>query len=135
MSKTCNALRLLGSFLVLLAALIAPAQAQQFNGTLRGVVQDSSGGVVPGAAVPIVLVARTRRSLTSDTHGPCVAEPETRHLSDRRLVAASRPPRIGKVKLDVQDIRSVNVELEVGATAETVTSPSRPPPSKRPAPR
>jgi hypothetical protein len=50
-SKTFTALRLLiGSLVLLLGALLAPTQAQQFNGTLRGVVQDSTGGVLPGAS-------------------------------------------------------------------------------------
>ena len=70
MSKTCNALRLLvSSLVVLLAALVAPAQAQQFTGTLRGVVQDSTGGVLPGAAVSVTEISTTP-SVRSSTCTP-----------------------------------------------------------------
>ena len=124
MSKTCNALRLLaGSFLVLLAALVAPAQAQQFNGTLRGVVQDSTGGVLPGAAISVVEVSTNdTRSLTSDARGSWVL-PNLKPGTYRIVVSLDgfKTAAIDNVKLDVQGIRDVEIKLEVGAAAETVT--------------
>lgn len=51
-----------GLTLMLLAALCLPLEAQQFSGTLRGIVLDSTGAIVQGAEVSIVEVA------TNDTH-------------------------------------------------------------------
>jgi hypothetical protein len=122
-SKTCNALRLLAGSLVVLAALIAPAQAQQFNGTLRGVVQDSTGGVVPGAAISVVEVSTNdTRNLTSDARGSWVL-PNLKPGTYRIVVSLDgfKTAAIDNVKLDVQGIRDVEIKLEVGAAAETVT--------------
>jgi hypothetical protein len=122
-SKTCNALRLLAGSLVVLVALIAPAQAQQFNGTLRGVVQDSTGGVVPGAAISVVEVSTNdTRNLTSDARGSWVL-PNLKPGTYRIVVSLDgfKTAAIDNVKLDVQGIRDVEIKLEVGAAAETVT--------------
>ncbi len=122
--RRVTALRLLaGSFLVLLAALVAPAQAQQFNGTLRGVVQDSTGGVLPGAAISVVEVSTNdTRSLTSDARGSWVL-PNLKPGTYRIVVSIDgfKTAAIDNVKLDVQGIRDVEIKLEVGAAAETVT--------------
>jgi hypothetical protein len=123
-SKTRHASRLLaGSLLVLLGVLSAPAQAQQFNGTLRGVVQDSTGGVLPGAAISVVEVSTNdTRSLTSDARGSWVL-PNLKPGTYRILVSLDgfKTAAIDNVKLDVQGIRDVETKLEVGAAAETVT--------------
>ncbi len=124
MSKTRNALRLLASTLVvLLAALVAPAQAQQFNGTLRGVVQDSTGGVLPGAEVSVIEVSTNdTRSLTSDARGSWVL-PNLKPGTYRIVVSLDgfKTAAMDNVKLDVQGVRDVEVSLETGAVAETVT--------------
>ena len=124
MSKTRYALRLLASTLiVLLAALVQPAQAQQFNGTLRGVVQDSTGGVLPGAQVSVTEVSTNdTRSLTSDERGSWVL-PNLKPGTYRIVVSLDgfKTAAMDNVKLDVQGVRDVEVSLETGAVAETVT--------------
>jgi hypothetical protein len=40
--------------MLLVVALDLPLEAQQFSGTLRGTVQDSTGAVVQGAEVSVV---------------------------------------------------------------------------------
>ena len=73
MSKTFSAWRLLCSLALLVMALPAPAAAQQFTGTLRGTVQDSTGAVLPGASVSIVDVATNdTRTVTTDERGAWV---------------------------------------------------------------
>ena len=124
MSKTRNALRLLaGSLVVLLVALAAPARAQQFNGTLRGVVQDSTGAVLPGAQVSVVETSTNdTRNLTSDARGSWVL-PNLKPGTYRIVVALDgfKTAAMDNVKLDVQGIRDVEISLEAGAVAETVT--------------
>ena len=110
MSKTRNALRLLaGSLVVLLVALAAPARAQQFNGTLRGVVQDSTGAVLPGAQVSVVETSTNdTRNLTSDARGSWVL-PNLKPGTYRIVVALDgfKTAAMDNVKLDVQGIRDV----------------------------
>ena len=123
MSKTSNALRLLAGGLVLLAALVAPVQAQQFSGTLRGVVQDSTGGVVPGAQVSVSDVSTNdTRTLTSDARGTWVL-PNLKPGTYRIVVTLDgfKTAALDNVKLDVQAVRDVEIKLEVGTAAETVT--------------
>ena len=65
-----NALKRPAGILVLLLGLVSAAQAQQFNGTLRGVVNDSTGAVLPGASVSVTDVATNdTRSVTTDAAG------------------------------------------------------------------
>src|SRR5688572_25707326 len=60
------------SSILSIAVFFAPASAlaQQFTGTLRGTVQDSSGAVLPAVNVTVTEVATNdSRELTSDTQG------------------------------------------------------------------
>ena len=108
--------------MVLLVTLAAPAGAQQFSGTLRGTVLDSTGGVLPGAEIAIV--NRDQR----DAHG---ARRQQRQL--HRSPTEAGPLRItvtkdgfktaaiDQVKVDVQQTRNVDMTLQVGQAAELVT--------------
>ena len=124
MSKTFTALRLLVcSVAIVLVGLAAPADAQQFNGTLRGTVQDSTGAVLPGAEVSIVEVATNdTRSLQCDARGSWVL-PNLKPGTYRIVVSLDgfKTAALDNVKLDVQGIRDIEIKLEVGAAAETVT--------------
>ena len=70
-NRSVVALRLVSlSMAFLLGGLLVPAHAQQFNGTLRGTVEDSTGGVLPGAQVSVIETGTNdTRSLTTDTEG------------------------------------------------------------------
>jgi hypothetical protein len=122
-SKTFTALRALTcSLAVLLVGLAAPARAQQFNGTLRGTIQDSTGAVLPGAAVSVVEISTNdTRSLTSDARGSFVL-PNLKPGTYRIVVSLDgfKTAALDQVKLDVQGIRDIEIKLEVGAAAETV---------------
>ena len=122
--NTSNVLRLLSLTLVLLlGGLRSPARAQQFNGTLRGTVQDSTGGVLPGAQVSVVEIATNdSRQLTTDAQGRWVL-PNLKPGTYRIVVTLDgfKTAALDQVKLDVGAIREVEVTLEVGAAAETVT--------------
>jgi hypothetical protein len=113
---------------VLIGGLLgAPLAGQQFSGTLRGTVQDSSGAVVPGADVQIVLVATNEKQVvTTDGDGAYVA-PNLKPGTYRITVAKSgfKSAAVADVKLDVQQSRSVNVTLELGQTTEVVTVTGR----------
>lgn len=70
-SQQSTALRVFSLTMVLLLGdLRSPALAQQFNGTLRGTVQDSTGAVLPGAAVSVIEIGTNdTRRLTTDEIG------------------------------------------------------------------
>jgi hypothetical protein len=119
-SKTFSALRVLvGSLVMALVALAAPVHAQQFNGTLRGTILDSTGAVLPGAEVSVVETSTNdSRSLQSDARGSWVL-PNLKPGTYRIVVSLDgfKTAALENVKLDVQGIRDVEIKLEVGAAA------------------
>ncbi len=101
----------------------AAALAQQFNGTLRGTVQDSSGAVLPAVTVTVVEVATNdSRELTSDAHGRWVL-PNLKPGTYRVSVAMDgfKTAVLDQVKVDIGAIREVVMSLDIGAAAETIT--------------
>ena len=123
-NRSAVALRLVWlSMAFLLGGLLVPAHAQQFNGTLRGTVEDSTGGVLPGAQVSVIETGTNdTRSLTTDTEGRWVL-PNLKPGTYRIVVSLDgfKTAALEQVKLDVQAIRAVPIVLEVGRAAETVT--------------
>lgn len=111
------------SMVFLLGGLLVPARAQRFNRTLRGTVEDSTGGVLPGAQVSVIETGTNdTRTLTTDTEGRWVL-PNLKPATYRIVVSLDgfKTAALEQVKLDVQAIRAVPVVLEVGRAAETVT--------------
>src|ERR1700733_12702540 len=55
--------------LLILSILLIPAVGQDFNATLRGTVQDASGGRISGATIEITSAEKgtTRKSITNTT--------------------------------------------------------------------
>ena len=109
--------------IVVLAGALAPVHAQQFNGTLRGVVQDSTGALVPDADVMIVSTATNEKySAKTDADGRYVV-PQLRPGFYKVTIAKAgfKTAAIDEVKLDVQQIRAIDVTLDVGQAAELVT--------------
>src|SRR5262245_39533990 len=122
-----NVPKLLAGLGLLLAGLLSSAEAQQFNGTLRGVVQDSTGAVLPGAEVVVTDVGTNdTRSATTDSRGSWVL-PNLKPGTYRVVVSMNgfKTSALDNVKLDVQGIRDVETQLEIGAAAETVTVSSQ----------
>jgi hypothetical protein len=97
--------------------------AQTEKATVRGTVTDSTGAVVPEAVITVTDSATNiDRKTTSDTNGnyevPDLAPGTYRVKADkvgfRGFVASS-------VLLDAGQVRRVDVPLQVGSTAETIT--------------
>src|SRR5215510_5367063 len=124
MSKLSPIIRLtLLNLLLLLGGFGLIAHAQQFTGTLQGMVQDSNGAVVAGAEVTITN-QNTNVTINMATGG------------NGHYIAPQLPPGVYKVtvkksgfktstiadiKIDVQQIRAADVTLDVGQTNETVS--------------
>src|ERR1700754_4992916 len=111
------------SIAILAAPASAPALAQQFNGTLRGTVQDSSGAVLPAVNVTVVEVSTNdSRDLTTDTQGRWVLpnlKPGIYRVS--AAMDGFKTAVLDQVKVDIGAIREVVMSLDVGAAAETIT--------------
>ncbi len=111
------------SVMVLLVTLAAPVGAQQFSGTLRGTVLDSTGGILPGAEIAIVHIETNEtHTVLADSNGSYIA-PQLKPGLYRITVTMNgfKTAAINEVKVDVQQTRNVDITLQVGQAAELVT--------------
>ena len=100
-----------------------PLLAQQFSGTLRGTVQDSTGAVVADADVTITSTTTNEKyAVKTDAEGRYVV-PQLRPGFYNVTIAKTgfKSAAIDEVKLDVQQVRGVDVTLELGQASELVT--------------
>ena len=109
---------------LLTVLLLPPADALgQSTGEIRGIVQDSSGGVMPGASVTAINeLTGLERTVVTDSGGrfnfPRL--PVGNYRVEATLQGFKRFASAA-FRLDVEDIRQMNVVMEVGAIAEGVT--------------
>jgi hypothetical protein len=100
-----------------------PAEAQVLYGSLVGVVQDDSGGAVPGARITIV------NNSTARSHDAATTEDGTYSFTDLNpglytlTVTAKgfRTSRTNNVEVSINVVARYDVKLQVGELAETVT--------------
>lgn len=124
MSKPSLMLRLmLLNLLLLLVGVSVTVRAQQFAGTIRGTVSDSAGAVVVGAEVAITNIATnvTRNAVTAENGTYVVPQLQPGLYRVTVKKTGFKAGTVDEVKLDVQQVREVDVNLEVGAATETVT--------------
>ena len=134
--RTCMRVLLVGSACALGAIAAIPgalsaagsAHAQNTNATIRGQVLDPSGALVPNAKVVIVNkdTGVTVFDGQSDTAGTFVA-PQVIPGTYRITVSAAglKQSVIDNLIATVAQVASVNVNLEVGQTSDTVTVQSK----------
>src|SRR5580698_2676032 len=120
MKTTCR----FGVYLLALVGLFGCGTAWgQTNGSIRGIVNDPSGGVVPGATVTATLSgAATQRSATSDKDGTFDI-PEL-PVGTYEVTADAQGFKKFVVKTVVVSIGHVNfitITLQVGEKSDTVT--------------
>lgn len=124
--RHCDSLAIWPLLAVLaLAAVITPLgnlSAQSFSGSITGVVEDSTGAVVPQAAVSLTNVNTNerRRQVTGEagTYTFPLLPPGTYQL-EVELAGFKRFVRPGIV-VEVQQRVTINVQLEVGEITESV---------------
>src|SRR3989442_13329999 len=96
--------------------LAGAAQAQQFTGTINGTVRDAAGAVIPGAEVSITNASTNeiRTLITRDdgTYTAPLLKPGNYRVAARLL--GFKTATIEAVKLDVQQVRTVDLTLELG---------------------
>ena len=97
--------------------------AQQFTGTIQGIVQDATSAIVAGAEVSVINSSTNEvRHVTTDRNGAYVV-PQLKPGSYRVVVELTgfKTATVDEIKVDVQQIRAVDVRLDVGGTTETVS--------------
>ena len=117
--------------IVLLLFVSVALQAQQANNAiLVGVISDSTGAFLPGATVTATHVAtNTSVDILTDERGQYRTPPL--RIGDYELTVRLDGFRTfvrRGVVLNIGDVRNVDVTLDIGAIAETVTVDATPPP-------
>ena len=114
---------------ILLAFSPLAARAQELSATLSGTVTDTSGAVIPHAAITITLngVNGAARVVESDGTGNYVA---TNLTAGTYSIAASASGfeafKANGIVLDVAEKHAVNIQLKAGAASTTVTVEDNP---------
>ena len=131
--KTCLASRILRGVAALGIALMVLFAGRAFSqvdqGTIAGIVQDTSGAVIPGADVTLTnvdngLVLRT----TADSSGVFVFSPiKIGHYSLSASAANFQTTVQQNLKLDLDQRLNVPLTLKPGKVTETVTVTEAPP--------
>jgi len=118
---TCRGLRYA---VAVLSLITVGAVAQEITGDIRGVVRDATRALVIGAKVTVTNTDRnaTMRTITTGPDGSFVAP----YLPVGRYEVVVEAPKFKKfvasdIVLNVNDHKIVDVTLEVGSVADTVT--------------
>jgi outer membrane receptor protein involved in Fe transport len=111
----------LGALLGLLC-FASTAGAQTATGQITGTVTDSTGAVVPGASVTISspLTGLTRTTTTNDTGDYVFTLLPVGTYNVRAELTGFRPAQREQLKLNVDQVVRINVELEVGELTDAV---------------
>jgi carboxypeptidase family protein len=108
-------------WLILCVVLTAGAFPQNPYGTLRGSVQDTSGGRVAGARITL---RNEQLSITRETHTDARGEFRMEELPPSSYVLAARAPGFAEARSDVivavSSVREVSVTLQPKALKENV---------------
>ncbi len=115
-------------FLLLFLALFPSAMgAQNSRGTLRGVVQDSNGGRIPGAKI-VVHAAESplQREATSDSRGEFRIDDLLPGTYQARVNAPGFTEARADVKVIISSVREITVTLKPQAIQERVSVQGQP---------
>ncbi|HEY3836211.1 MAG TPA: carboxypeptidase-like regulatory domain-containing protein, partial [Bryobacteraceae bacterium] len=103
--------------------LFAPGAQAQFNASLRGTVSDPSGAVVPGATVTLTN-KDTNQKQTATSDGSGIYTFNSLGPANYSLVvtaAGFKSKTLAQVQITPEQANTINVTMEVGAAAQTVT--------------
>lgn len=105
------------------ALLTAPLHAQIGAATLTGIVSDSAGAAVPGAAIIVTSQSSgLRRSAVSDLNGHYTVPTLTPGVYDVRVeLSGFRTLRQSGIRVSTGETVPLDLQLSVGAVSESVT--------------
>ena len=115
-------LRLCAVVLTATCLLASPVRAQETTGTLKGVVTDDSGAILPGVTVVATHVptGRTYQFVTSSTGAYTAALLPSGAYTVTFMLSGFQPLTVTGIALSVNDRVAINGTLKVGALSETV---------------
>lgn len=116
--------RIVIAALVLMVIQVLVANAQEVTGSFLGTVRDSNGGAIAGAKVTITDAEKRAvvRTVTTNEDGQFSAPLIQAGVYDITVEAPSFKKQVEQgVKLDLNQRRSVDVTLQVGAVSEVIT--------------
>src|SRR5947207_15164490 len=110
-----------------LASSLAFAQGSTTKATLTGVVQDASGGVVPGATVVVKNVATgvVNETVSNGTGNFAVAALDPGTYEATMSLAGFKTFKVDRIALTPGATANVTAKLEVGTAEETITVSAR----------
>src|SRR5580704_17184168 len=113
----------LGVYLLALAGLFGGAAWGQTNGSIRGIMNDPSGAVVPGATVTVTLNGTSsQRSVTSDKDGGFDIPELAVGTYDLTAEAQGFKKFVAKdVVISIGHVNFITITFQVGAANDTVT--------------
>jgi hypothetical protein len=120
------------ALLAFVAALLLAGSAawtQEVTGSISGTVKDQSGAVVPDATVTFTNTDRNQivRTVKTDANGNYTAPLlPLGHYSVSAEKEQFKKTSVGGIELHVNDHLVINLTLEVGSTAQTVTVEAAP---------
>lgn len=125
---TINILRMIAPALLGLTLLATPLFAQQSRSTLRGVVKDELGGLVPGANVTLTNAAGEPKAATANANGEFVFDGLTAGKYQASAVARGFAAT-EQVPIEVEANRAATLELtlKVAIAEQSVTVNSEQP--------
>ncbi|HZR57521.1 MAG TPA: TonB-dependent receptor [Terriglobales bacterium] len=123
LSSFLRTFRFIAALPALVLLLISSLNAQKDSGGIAGVVKDGSGALISTAKVTITDVDRgTTFSTTSNAQGEFVASPlKIGRYNVSVEKEGFKKSAVGPITVDVQERPAVEVILQVGSIAETVT--------------
>lgn len=115
--------RFWAGLLACLLVVVPLASAQKTTGTITGTITDPSGAVVPDATVTVVNenTGATRTATSNEQGSFSFPELQAGTYSLTVTKAGFRKLTQKNVELHVADVTNLNVRVEMGPTAETVT--------------
>jgi hypothetical protein len=123
MSRIHRSTALLGLAVALLVLIFpSAARAQMDAGSLRALIADQSGGIVPGATVTLTNAATgVAQGLVSDSEGYVAFSPIQRGNYNLRVeLSGFRTREIKAITVDVNERKFLRVALDTGGVSETV---------------
>src|SRR5690349_5284467 len=116
-------MRVLRAFLLSLLFVLVPAFLIAQNGSIAGVVTDSSGAVVPGAQITATHTGTgaSRTGQSSDSGAYSIASLPVGSYSLTFEKTGFKPIKINEVLVTVAQTVPVNAQFQLGSVQETVT--------------
>src|SRR5262252_2012250 len=108
--------------LIVMSALPPALSSQSFLGTILGTVRDSSGAVLPGAAITVTNSGtnQIRTAVTNESGDWVVPELIVGEYSVTAELPGFKKEKVDKLRLQVDARLRADLKMEVGQISETV---------------